>query len=74
MWNSKYGTNDPAYATEAGHGLGEQTCPCGGGGSGMDATFGLEDANLDLEWVNDGILLYSSGNYVPSRGLEHDGR
>ena len=29
---------------------------------------------LHLEWINNGILLYSTGNYIQSLGLEHDGR
>ena len=29
---------------------------------------------LHLKWIRYGILLYSTGNYVQSLGLEHDGR
>ena len=33
--NQIYGTNEPFYRKET-HGLGEETCGCQGGGSGMD--------------------------------------
>ena len=29
---------------------------------------------LHLEWISNGVLLYSTRNYVQSLGLEHDGR
>ena len=57
------------------HGLGEQTCGCqgGGGGSGMDWEFGVNRCKLlPLEWISNGILLYSTGNYVGSLVMEHD--
>ena len=27
-----------------------------------------------LEWISSKVLLYSTGNYIQSLGLEHDGR
>ena len=46
-----------------------------GGGSGMDGEFGVGKCKLlCLEWISKGILLYSTGNYVQSLGVEHDGR
>ena len=47
MWNLRYGTNEPIYETETGHGYGTQTCGCQGEGgrSGMDGNLGLVDAN-----------------------------
>ena len=39
-----------------------------GGGSGMDGEFGVGRCKLlNIEWI-------STGNYVQSLGLEHDGR
>ena len=35
IWNLIYGTKEPLSRKET-HGLGEQTCGCQGGGSGMD--------------------------------------
>ena len=45
------------------------------GGSGMDGVFGVGRCRLlHLEWISNGVLLYNTGNYVLSLGLEHDGR
>ena len=44
----------------------EQTCGCqeGGGGGGKDWEFGLSRCTLlHKGWVNDKVLLYSTGNY-----------
>ena len=59
------------------YGHGEQGCGCkgGGGGSGMDWEFGVSRCELlHLEWVSNEILLYSTGNYIQSLAMEHDGR
>ena len=46
-----------------------------GGGSGMDGEYGVGRYKLlYLEWISNGILLCSTGNYVQSPGVEHDGR
>ena len=43
-------------------------------GSGMDGKFGIGRCKvLHLEWISKGILLYSTGNYVQSLEIEHDG-
>ena len=55
----------------------EQTCGCQrkGGGSGMDGEFGVGRCKLlHLEWIGNEVLLYSTGNYIQSLGIEHDGR
>ena len=69
MWNLKYGTRDPFHKTEADQGQGEETCGCWGkrGGNGMNGEFGVGRCKLlHLEWISNGILLYSTGNYVKS--------
>ena len=34
----------------------------------------LVDANLvPLEWVSNEVLLFSTGNYIQSLGIDHDG-
>ena len=47
------------------YGLRKQTCGCqglGGGEAGMDWEFGVSRCKLlHLEWVSNGILLYSTG-------------
>ena len=45
-----------------------------GGGSGMDWEFVVNRCKLlHLEWVSNEILLYSTGNYIESLVMEHDG-
>ena len=45
-----------------------------GKGERMDWEFGVSRGKLlDLEWISNEILLYSTGNYIHSLGLEHDG-
>ena len=44
-------------------------------GSGMDREFGVGRYKLlKLSWISSGVLLYSTGYYVQSLGLEHDRR
>ena len=53
-----------------------QTCGCqgGGGGSGMDGEFGVGRCKLlHSEWISNEVLLYSTGSYIQSLGIEHDG-
>ena len=57
------------------------TCGCQGGGgregegSGMDGEFGVGSCKLlHLEWISNKVLLYSTGNYIPSPGIDHDGK
>ena len=47
----------------------------GGSGSGKDWEFGVSKCKLlHLEWVNNKVLLYSTGNYSQSPGTDHDGK
>ena len=58
------------------HAHGEQTCGCqeGMGGSGMDWKFGVSRHKLfHLKWISNEFLLYSTGNYIQSLVVEHDG-
>ena len=46
-----------------------------GGGNGIYREFGVGRYKLlHLEWISNGVLLYSTGNYIQSLGVEHDGR
>ena len=57
------------------HRHGEQTCGCQGGrgGSRMNREFGVNRYKLlHLEWINNEVLLYSTGNYIQSPGTEDD--
>ena len=43
------------------------------GGSGMDKEFGVSRCKLlHLEWISNGVLLYSTVNCVQFLGIEHD--
>lgn len=48
----------------------EQTCSCQGG-VGWTGSLGLTDANYS-EQISNGVLLYSSGNYLHSPGTDQD--
>ena len=53
----------------------EETCGYCRGGSGMDREFGVGGCKLlHLEWISSKVLLYSTGNYIQSLGVEHNGR
>ena len=41
----------------------------------MDWEFGVDRCKiLHLEWISNEVLLYSTGSYIQSFGIEHDGR
>ena len=43
--------------------------------SGMDWEFGVSRCKLlHLEWISNGVLLYSTGDYIQCLGIDHDGR
>ena len=45
------------------------------GGSGVDGKSGVGRCKLlHLEWVSNEVLLDSTGSYIQSLGVEHDGR
>ena len=47
---------------------------CRLGGSGMDWEFAVRRCKLlHLEWISNGIPLYSTGNYIQSLLVEQDG-
>ena len=61
--------------TKTDHGYGEQICVCQQGGSGIDRVFGVGRCKLlHLEWISYVVLLCSTGTYVQSLVIEHDGR
>ena len=46
-----------------------------GGGSGMDWEFGVSRYELlHFKWIKNKVLLYSTGKYIQSFGIDHDGR
>ena len=66
MWNLKYDTNEFIYKTER-DSQREQTCGCQGGGVGEGWIGSLRLAECKLlyrEWINNNVLLSSTGNYI----------
>ena len=46
-----------------------------GGGRGMDWEFGVVRCKLlHLEWINHKVLLYGTGKYIQSPGINHNGK
>ena len=71
MWNLKYGTNEPIYQTE----IDSQTnlwLPKGRKGLEQTGSLGLVDANYYNSNGKNKILLYSTGNYSQTPGIDHD--
>ena len=55
----------------------ERTCGCQGGGGrgGMDWEFGVNRCKLLYrEWINNKVLLYSTGNYIQYFEINHNGK
>ena len=55
----------------------EQACGCqgGGGGGGMDWEAGVSRCKLlYIEWVNNKVLLYSTGNCIQCPVINHNGK
>ena len=56
----------------------EQTCGYQegvGGGGRMDLEFGISRCKLlYIEWINNKVLLYSTGNYIQYPVINHNGK
>ena len=58
----------------------KQTCGCQGGregGGGLDWEFGMGLAGcklLHIDWINNKVLLYSTGNYIQYPVINHNGK
>ena len=55
-----------------------QTCGCQGGGGvggGMEWEFGISRCKLlYIEWINNKVLLYSTGKYIQYHVINHNGK
>ena len=74
MWNLKCDINELIYKKENRHR--EQTCGCQGGGAWrrVDWEFGISRCKLlYIEWTNNKVLLYSTGNYIQYPMINHNG-
>ena len=73
MWNLKYDTNEATYKTETDSDVENNRLVVAkgkGGGSGMDGEFGVSRCKLPhLEWINNKVLLDSTGNHIQSPGI-----
>ena len=75
MWSLKYDANDLSTKQKPimDHGGQNYVCQGRGGETGIDGEFGVSRCwLLHLEWMGDGVLLYSTGNCAQSLGLEHN--
>ena len=53
----------------------EQTCGCQGEGVGMDWKFEVSRCKLlYIGWINNKVLLYSTGNYIQYPVINHSGK
>ena len=66
MWNLKYYTNEFIYETDSQTQRTNLWLPGGKrSGRGMDWEFGINRCIvLYIEWINNKVLLYSTGNYI----------
>ena len=46
----------------------------GWAGESWIGNLGLADANLYIEWINNKVLLYSTGNYIQYPAINHNGK
>ena len=77
MWNLKYGTNEPIYRTETDSQTENRLVVAKGegGGGGMDWEFGISRCKLVyIGWINNQVLLYSTGNYIQYPVINHNGK
>ena len=76
MWNLKYDINELIYETETGTQTWRTDLCCqGGGGGGMSWEFGISRCKLlHVEWINNKVLLYSTGNYIQYPVINHNGK
>ena len=77
MWNLKYDTNEIIYETE----MDSQTenrlvvAKAERSGRGMDWEFGTCRCKLlYIEWINNKVLLYSTGNYIQYPVIKNNGK
>ena len=67
MWNLKHGTSEHIYETETDSDIANRPVVAKGegGGGGMHWEFGISRCKLlYIEWINNKVLLYSTGNYI----------
>ena len=65
-WNLKYDTNELTQKTETDSDIENRPVVAKRGGEELDWQFGTSRCKLLLytEWINNKVLLYSTGNYI----------
>ena len=75
MRNLKYDTNELIYKTDSQTEDRLVVAKGAGGGGGMEWDFGVSRCKLlHIEWINNKVLLYSSGNYIQYPKINHNGK
>ena len=78
MWNLKYDTNEPIYKTEINTSLENRLVIAKGegkDGGSMNWEFELSRRKLlHREWINNKVLLHSTGNYIQYPVINHNGK
>ena len=77
MWNLKYDTNEHIHETETITDIEKSLLVAKGegAGGGMEWEFGVSRCELlDREWINNKVLLYSTGNYIQYPMINHNGK
>jgi len=80
MWDLKSGTNERICETERFTDLEIRLAVAKeewgrAAGRGIDWEFGVSSCKLlDLGWGDNKVLLYSTGNYTQSSGVNHHGK
>ena len=77
MWNLKYDTNEHIYKTNRLTDIENRLVVAKGeeGEGGMDWEFGVSRCKrLYREWINNKVLLYSTGNYIQYPVINHNGK
>ena len=78
MWNLKYDTNELIYKTETDSQTQRTDVWLQGGrwgGGGKDWEFGISRCKvLHTEWINNKVLLDSTGNYIRYPVISHNGK
>ena len=77
MWNLKYDTNEFIYETETDSQTSRTDLwlPRGWGGGGMEWELGISRCKLlYIGWINNKVLLCSTGNYIQYPVINHNGK
>ena len=78
MWNLNYDTNEPIYETETDSQVKRRLVVAieeGGCGRRMDWEIGVNICKpLYIEWINNKVPLYSTGNYIQYLVINRKGK